>query len=116
MASTVFTIDDAIQAARQSFEDEAQRRIDDVEILTYHVPRALQQLYSDRPSLFVGHATLGAVNFKVAQMDPLPFDDNGFNDFVEAIIASVESKDEEAVAAGVAGMADAKSQRARKGG
>jgi hypothetical protein len=110
--STNFTIDDAIQATRQQLQDDAQRRYDDVTILTQYVPRVMQQLYSDRPDLFVG--SYAVVNFKPGQMDPLVFDDVGFNSFVEGLVAAIESQSDESVSSGVAGMADQKSERARR--
>lgn len=112
MASANFTVDDAIQAVREQIEDDASRRIDDTDILNLHVPKVLQQLRADRPDLWIG--AYGTESFKPAQTDPLPFDDMGFNAFVEALLASVEEKEDEAMSDGSAAGADARSQRARR--
>lgn len=112
MASSNFTIDDAIQAVREQIEDDLGVRIEDTDILTLHVPKVLQQLRSDRPDLW--HGAYGTENFKPGQSDPVPFDDMGFNAFVEALLASVEEKEDEAMADGSAQGADARSERARR--
>lgn len=113
MSSTNFTFDDVIQAVRQRLQDDAGRRIDDSDILNRYLPGEYQQLWNDRRDLFFG--LYGAnINFKPSQQDPLPFDDAGFTALVEAVIAAINESEEEAVSSGVAGMADTKSQRARK--
>lgn len=112
MPSTNFTFDDVIQAVRQQLNDDAQRRHKDSDILNLHLPRAYQQLYADRPDLFIGLE--GTVNFKPAQADPLPFDDAGFTPLMEAVLASVEGKQAEDVNRGSAAAADARSERARR--
>lgn len=113
MSSANFTYDDAIQAARKQLNDDAQRRWSDNDILTLVLPRVLLQLRSDRPDLW--HGLYGTENFKPAQLDPLPFDDVGFNALAEALIAAINEQDAENSTSGVATFADSRSERARKG-
>lgn len=112
MASSNFTWDDAIQAARESLQDAAQRRWGDAEILTFVLPRVLQQLRADRPDLFIG--LFGAENFKPSQTDPIDMDDLGFNSLVDAIVAAILKQDEESAGSGSAQAADFTSERSRK--
>lgn len=111
MASSNFTFDDAIQAARRQLNDDAQRRWTDADILAIYLPRVYAQLAADRPDLFVG---TGGVTFKPAQMDPIPFDDAGYNPFVEALVAAIMETQEESVSMGQAVGADQRSERARR--
>lgn len=112
MSSSNFTYDDAIQAARQQIQDDAQRRWSDNDILTYILPRVLQQLRADRPDMWIG--LYGTENFKPSQTAAIPFDDAGYNTLVEAIIAAVNEEQDESANDGVAAMADAKSERSRR--
>lgn len=113
MADSVnFTFEDAIVAVRKQLNDDAQRRITDQEVLDLVLPRVYQQLYSDRPDLFLG--SYGAVNFKPGLQNAIPFDDVGFNAFVEALIAAIMERAEESVSMGQAQGADGRSERARR--
>jgi hypothetical protein len=112
MSSANFTYDDVIQAARLQLNDKAQRRWPDADIMTYVLPRALQQLRSDRPDLFIG--LFGSEVFKPSQSAPLQCDDAGFDALVEAVLAKVNEGEDEAANSGVSNMADARSQRDRK--
>ena len=112
MSSSNFTYDDAIQAARQQIQDDAQRRWTDNDILTFILPRVLQQLRTDRPDLWIGQ--YGTEVFKPSQTAAIPFDDSGFNTLVEALIAAVNEEQDESASDGVASLADARSERARR--
>lgn len=112
MSSTNFTYDDAIQHARKRMNDDAQRRWSDSDILNLVLPGALQQLRADRPDLFIG--LYGTENFKPSQTAAIPFDDAGFSALVDALVAAILSQDDEAVGAGTAANADARSERARR--
>lgn len=112
MSSVNFTIRDAVAAVVKQNQDDAQRRWDETSINTHLVPRAIQQLRSDRPDLFFG--AYGSEVFKPGLEDPLPFADEGYSAFVEALLALVNESEEESVAQGTAGMADARSERSRR--
>lgn len=113
MSSVNFTFDDVIQATRKMLNDDAQRRWSDADILALFIPREYQQLRADNPHLFIG--TSWAENFKPSQTDPIPFADEGFNQFVEMLIAAIQEQSSEAVSAGIASAADARAQRAGRG-
>lgn len=112
MPSTNFTYADAIQAVRTRLNDAVARRYNDSVILNDFLPGVLQQLRADRPDLWLGQ--YGTENFKPSQTDPVVFDDMGYQTFVDALHSAVEAMEEESVQSGVAGMADGKSERARK--
>lgn len=112
MSSANFTFDDVIQSVREQLNDDAARRHKDTDILNLHLPLAYQQLYADRPDLFLGLE--GTVTFKPSQDAPLPFDDAGFHPLVEAVLASVMGKQKEDTNRGSAAAADARSERARR--
>ena len=84
----------------------------DLDIMQRFVPAALVQLRNDRPDAFVG--SFGTESFKPAEADPTPFDDSCFHTFVQAVVSAVQSSEDESASSGVAGMADAKSERARR--
>ena len=112
MPSAIFTYADAIQAVRTRLNDDAQRRYSDTKIHNDFLPGVLQQLRADRPDLWLG--AYGTGNFKPSMLDPVAFDDMGFQSFVDALHAAVEAMEEESVQTGVANVADSKSERARK--
>lgn len=112
MASANFTVDDAIQAVRSRLNDNQQRRFTDDRILSDYVPGVLAQLRADRPELW--HGAYGTENPKPAQTDPCPFFDEGFQSFVDALLAAVEAQDEESAKTGLAGFADERAERERK--
>lgn len=113
MSSSNFTFDDIIQAVRKQLNDDAQRRWTDADILSIYLPRIYQQLRSDSPHFFIG--TAWSENYKPSQNDPLPFADEGFNQFVEMLLAAIQEQSSEAVSAGIAAAADARAQRAGRG-
>jgi hypothetical protein len=112
MSSANFTYDDVIQAARQQIQDDAQRRWTDAAILTYILPRVLQQLRADRPDLWIG--LYGTEAFKPSQSAAIPFDDAGYNTLVEALVAAINEEQDESASDGVAAFADSRSERARR--
>jgi hypothetical protein len=111
-ASTQLRFSNALDAAREDLNDDAQRRWPDTDLMNYVVPKVLAQLRADRPDLFVGSFT--SMNLAPVIEDFLPFDDEGFFSFVEAIVASVLGQSEESVGRGKEAAADGKSERARK--
>lgn len=110
MSSANFTYQDAIDAARELVNDDAQRRWDDADVLSRILPRQLAQLKADRPDAFLG--VLATVNLKPSATDACAFDDSCFNPFVEALVAAIEGTDDEAAAGAQA--ADGRSERARR--
>lgn len=112
MSSTYFTYQDAVNAARKQFADDAGYRFDDGEIELVILPAVLQQLREDRPDAFVGRYS--TFNPKPSLADPCAFDDAIFNTFVEALVAAVTSVDEESVTGGQSATADARAERTRR--
>lgn len=111
---SVFTYLDAIDAARERLDDEANMRVTDDEILSMHLPRALQQLRADRPDLWLG--LYGTEAFKPTTLSAtMPFADEGFTPLVDALVAGLAGKQDEPSATPKESMADARSERARKG-
>lgn len=113
MASTNFVYQDAIDQVRKLLDDDAARRLTDDDINNLYVPRILMQLRADRPDVFLGG--LSTFNPKPGITYACAFDDVAFNDFVEALLAAINGAMEETVSTGQAGMADARSERARRG-
>lgn len=89
--SAVYTYDDVIEAVRERLDDATQARLTDEEILAFHVPRALQALYNERPDVFIGVFSTLAMK-PTDQSALVQIDDTGFPDLVERILQTVAAR------------------------